>query len=175
MLKKWMITSLIVFSIIFSVMEDAMAMQLTSPAFMQDTAIPKKYTCDGINISPALQWSGAPTNTQSFALIVDDPDAPAGDWVHWILFNIPAKVNALREGMDANSLPPGSLLGVNSWQHNRYDGPCPPSKTHRYLFKLYALDNVLQLSTNSNKAQLENAMQGHILELAQLRGLYSRS
>jgi hypothetical protein len=145
--------------------EERSPLQLNSGAFAHETAIPVKYTCDGENISPPLTWSDPPEGTVGFALINDDPDAPAGTWVHWLLFNIPAGSRGLEEAVpDAPELPDGSRHGENSWGRLNYGGPCPPSGTHRYFFKLYALD----------KQELLDAMEGHVLEQAELMGTYTR-
>lgn len=148
-----------------------MAFELTSPAFVSGQPIPAKYTCDGQDISPPLQWYDAPKDTQSFALIMDDPDAPAGDWVHWLLFNLPAD---LQEVAEKAALPQGSETGKNSWGRFKYGGPCPPRGTHRYFFKLYALNTTLNRAAGNSKAHLLKAMEGHILAQAELMGTYSR-
>lgn len=148
-----------------------MALAITSTGFAQGQPIPAKYTCDGQDISPPLHWSDAPQGTQSFALIMDDPDAPAGTWVHWVLFNLPTD----RHDLPEKATPPkGSLEGKNSWGRLGYGGPCPPGGTHRYFFKLYALDTTLNLAGGASKEQLLKAMQGHILAQAELMGVYSR-
>ncbi len=148
-----------------------MTFTITSSAFGHSAAIPVKYTCDGADVSPPLQWSDPPAGTLSLALIVDDPDAPVGTWDHWILFNLPADTRAL----PAQATPPGgSLDGKNSWGRTGYGGPCPPSGTHRYFFKLYALDTMLDLPAGANKAALLEAMEGHILAQAEMMGTYSR-
>ncbi len=153
----------------------AMAFELTSPAFPSGGAIPRQYTCDGKNISPPLQWNDPPSDTQSFALIADDPDAPMGTWVHWVLFNVPASTRALPEAVPPEAeLSDGSRHGRNSWRRLGYGGPCPPSGTHRYFFKLYALDTVLSLSAGASKEQLLQAMKGHILMQIELMGVYTR-
>jgi len=150
-------------------------MNLTSSAFAQGAMIPKEYTCDGRDISPPLSWSEPPEKTQSFALIMDDPDAPMGTWVHWVIYNIPATVHTLREGVPPNAdLPDGSRQGRNSWRRIGYGGPCPPSGTHRYFFKLYALDTMLGLAAGATKEELLKAMEGNILAQAELMGKYSR-
>ena len=147
-------------------------MKLTSPAFAHNGTIPKQYTCDdGANISPALQWTGTPENTKSFALIVDDPDAPAKIWVHWIVFNIPATMNNLAENVSSGSFLQGAT-DFNGKQ--QYGGPCPPSGTHHYHFTLYALDTLLDLPAGASKEKLIAAMNGHILEQTTLIGLYER-
>jgi len=148
---------------------------LTSPAFKEGDAIPLKYTADGQNISPPLKWSPVPTQTKSLALIVDDPDAPAGIWVHWVIFNIPANVNELPENIPtASSLSNGALQGKNDSRDLGYEGPSPPGGTHRYFFKLYALDAMLNLSAGSTKADLLKAMEGHVIGETVLMGRYSR-
>jgi len=152
-----------------------MAIQLTSTAFSDGTMIPKRFTCDGEDLSPPLSWSGLPTGTRSLALICDDPDAPVGTWDHWVLFNIPATVTGLPENVPATaSLDDGSVHGNNSWERPGYGGPCPPGGTHRYFFKLYALDTELNLKTGATKSQLVKAMEGHILDQVQLMGKYRR-
>lgn len=153
----------------------AMAFELTSPAFTSGGAIPRQYTCDGKNISPPLQWNDPPSDTQSFALIADDPDAPMGTWVHWVFFNLPASTRALPEAVPPEAeLSDESRHGRNSWRRLGYGGPCPPSGTHRYFFKLYALDTVLTLSAGASKEQLLQAMKGHILMQTELMGVYTR-
>jgi len=155
------------------------AMELTSPNFENQADIPVKHTCDGSDTSPALQWTDVPEGTQSFALIVDDPDAPDPanpkmTWVHWVVYNIPASVESLPEGAAAADLPKGTLNGVNDWKRTGFGGPCPPIGTHRYFHKIYALDTVLPDLKNPTKADLEKAMEGHILGKAELVGLYKR-
>lgn len=150
-----------------------MAFTITSPAFNENAYIPLKYTCDGQNISPQLNWSNAPQDTKTYILIVDDPDAPSGTWVHWILFNIPSHITELKENI--GELPPNSKNGQNSWGKNKYGGPCPPAdSTHRYFFKLFALDTHLNLPDGATKDQIENAMSEHVLAQATLVGLYFR-
>jgi Raf kinase inhibitor-like YbhB/YbcL family protein len=148
---------------------------ITSPAFANGGAIPSKYTCDGGDISPPLQWTGPPPGTASLALIADDPDAPAGTWVHWVVYNLPADLISLPEAVPAGAeLPQGGLHGQNSWKRTDYGGPCPPGGTHRYFFKLYALDTLLELNSGATKAQVLKAMQGHVLAQAELMGTYAR-
>ena len=152
-------------------------MKISSPAFAHEGSIPALHTCDGGDRSPALQWSGAPANTRSFALIVDDPDAPDPaapkmTWVHWVLYNLPADAGSLREGVKPAELPPGTREGKNDWKHTGYGGPCPPVGRHRYFHKLYALDVVLTDLGAPTKAQLEAAMRGHVLGEAVLMGTY---
>ena len=149
-----------------------MAMTIQSNAFKEGELIPQKFTCDGQDISPALNWQDAPPNTATFALIFDDPDAPMGTWDHWILYNLPASTTALPENI--RTLPSGTLEGLNSWAKRGYGGPCPPDKLHRYYFKLYALDKPLNLPPGVSKKELEEAMQPHLLEKAVLMGTYDR-
>ncbi|HKE90728.1 MAG TPA: YbhB/YbcL family Raf kinase inhibitor-like protein [Gemmatimonadales bacterium] len=159
-------------------LEMTMALVLTSSAFSEGASIPEKFTCDGANVSPALTWSGAPASTQTFVLIADDPDAPAGTWVHWVLFNLPGKTNALPENVardETLSTLGNAAQGRNDFKKIGYGGPCPPpGKPHRYFFKLYALDTSLDLHSGATKAQLEAAIHGHIVGSAQLVGTYAR-
>lgn len=158
-----------------STMEANVPFELTSTAFLAGEAIPAKYSCDGEDISPPLLWGTPPASTQSFALIMDDPDAPVGTWVHWVVFNIPAEVRSLPEamlpGMKFNDV--AALFGTNSWGRSSYGGPCPPSGTHRYFFKLYALDTMLGLDAAAGKNQVLEAMEGHVLVQVELMGTYS--
>ncbi len=148
-------------------------MELTSPAFKTHDFIPKKYSCQGENISPALTWSLAPQNTKSFALIMDDPDAPVGVWVHWVVYDLPATLAALPEGFPETKQ--GRSGGVDAFERLGYGGPCPPpGPAHRYFFRLYALDQVLGLPPQSTKPELLKAMKGHILAQAELVGLFQR-
>ena len=152
-----------------------MEMKVTSPAFASEGMIPSKYTCDGDDVSPALTWEGIPEGTKSIALINDDPDAPRGTWVHWVLFNIPANVSELAEDVPPDKkLANGAKHGMNDFRKYGYGGPCPPSGTHRYYFKVYALDAELALEPGITKAELEKAMKGHILAQGQLMGKYKR-
>lgn len=152
-----------------------MKLVITSSAFSEGGMIPRQYTCDGPDISPGLSWKGVPEGTRSLALICDDPDAPARTWVHWVLFNIPAGEKGLpAEIASKATLSSGSLQGTNDFGRLGYGGPCPPGGTHRYYFKLYALDIVLPLNAGAKKAQVEAAMAGHILAQAQLMGKYKR-
>ncbi|MFS8866707.1 YbhB/YbcL family Raf kinase inhibitor-like protein [Synechococcus sp. H65.1] len=152
-----------------------MTLQLASSAFAPSEPIPSRYTCEGEDLSPPLTWSGAPVGTQSFALIMDDPDAPRGTFVHWVVYNLPASVTSLPEGIRSDSdLPQGAVHGQNSWGRNSYGGPCPPSGTHRYFFTLYALDSQLALAPGATKEALLQAMEGHILAQAQLMGTYQK-
>lgn len=150
-------------------------MELSSAAFKNGASIPKQFTCDGPNISPPLQWSGVPENSKSLALLVDDPDAPRGNWVHWILFNIPPDTSALPENIKKmRTIPNGARQGMNDFREIGYGGPCPPGGKHRYFFRLYALDAELTAEPGVSRASLERAMQGHIVGDAQLMGTYQR-
>jgi hypothetical protein len=153
-----------------------MAMQLSSPAFKEGDLIPKKHTCEGADLSPQLRWSGPFKSARSFALIADDPDAPVGTWVHWVIFNMPTAQHELPEGVPAEeTLPNGVRQGLNDFKRVGYGGPCPPpGKPHRYYFKLYALDINLDLKPRATKAQVVEAIKGHILEEAQLMGRFGR-
>jgi len=150
-------------------------MKLTSFAFAEGAMIPVKYTCDGQNVSPPLAWTDLPGGAKSLALICDDPDAPAGTWVHWVAFNLPPDLAGLPEGVPTEKAPKtGGVQGTNSGRRIGYSGPCPPSGTHRYFFKLYALDNTLSLDSNATAKDVQAAMKGHILAEAQLMGRYKR-
>lgn len=155
--------------------DEKMAITVTSSAFKEGGMIPAQYTCDGQNISPPLQWEGTPRGTKSFAIISDDPDAPVGIWVHWVMWNIPAEANQLPEGIpQVKKLQDGSIQGLNSYPRRGYSGPCPPSGTHRYYFKIYALDRVLDLPADSTNKDLLKVMEGHILAKGSLMGKYQR-
>jgi Raf kinase inhibitor-like YbhB/YbcL family protein len=156
--------------------QGAGTMHLTSPAFEESGTIPKANTCDGDDSSPKLEWSGAPDNVKSFALICDDPDAPRGTWVHWVIFNLPPDSRELPAGVSADKAPaPAAKQGRNDFGNQGYGGPCPPpGKPHRYFFKLYALDTMLDLRDGASKQQLESAMKGHILAEVRLMGKYGR-
>jgi hypothetical protein len=152
-----------------------MALSITSPVFKNGSPIPALYSCKGRDISPALSWSDAPAGTKSLALIMDDPDAPGGTWVHWVIYNIPASASGIQEAAPAQAkLADGSLNGTNSWGKLGYGGPCPPSGTHRYFFKLYALDTMLGLPSGANKQNLLSATMNHILALVELIGTFSK-
>lgn len=154
---------------------NAMALEITSGAFSNEKTIPAKYTCKGSDISPPLAWSGAPAGTKSFALIADDPDAPGKTWVHWVAWNIPATSTGLKEDLEKTAqLPDGTMQGTTDFGRVGYGGPCPPSGTHRYYFKLSALDTTLDLPSTTTKAELESAMKGHVLEQAQMMGTFSK-
>lgn len=154
-----------------------MAWSLKSPAFSEGAVIPKKYTCQGSDLSPQLEWEKPPAGTKSIALICDDPDAPMGTWVHWVLWNLPADLTSLPEGIGKSApLPQGAQQGMTDFRRPGYGGPCPPpGKPHRYYFKLYALDITLVLPYKSSKEDLLKAMHGHILAEAVLMGTYQRS
>jgi Raf kinase inhibitor-like YbhB/YbcL family protein len=156
--------------------EPGMALHLTSTVFEPNGTIPKIHTCDGPDVSPPLAWNDPPAGTQSFALIMEDPDAPAGTWVHWVLFNLPASARALPENVPkVEQLADGALQGRNDFRRIGYGGPCPPKgPAHRYFFKLYALDTRLALQAGATKADVERAMAGHILAQGQLVGRYGR-
>lgn len=147
---------------------------IASSAFEQEAAIPELFSCDGENISPELVWTEPPAGTQSFALICDDPDAPGGTWVHWVVYNVSADVCGLPEAVTDDAALSGGVHGENSWGRTDYGGPCPPSGTHRYYFKLYALDTVLGLEPGATKAQLLDAMDSHVLDEVELMGTYAR-
>lgn len=159
-----------------------MGLTPTSPVFEQGEAIPSRYACDGDDVSPPLGWAGVPAGTKSLALIVDDPDAsdasapaaPKRVWVHWVLFNLPAESTGVAEGVGGADLPAGTLEGLNDWKKPGYGGPCPPVGRHRYFFRLYALDCVLEDLDQPTKKALEKAMQGHVLAEAELVGVYKR-
>lgn len=160
--------------------EATVSFTLASPAFAPRGAIPKRHTCEGEDASPPLTWSGAPAGTESFALIVDDPDAPDPAapkvvWVHWVLYDLPATAAALPAGLAAKALPPGTREGLNDWKRTGYGGPCPPIGRHRYFHKLYALDIVLPDLHRPTRGALERAMAGHVLAQAELVGTYQRS
>ncbi len=153
------------------------ALRLGSPAFAHSAAIPAKYTCEGLGVSPPLEWSGVPANARSLVLIVDDPDAPdpaapQTTWVHWLLYNVPTSTRALPEA--ASSLPAGAVPGLNDFNDAGYGGPCPPVGRHRYLHKLYALDVMLPRVDGATKTQIEALMKGHVIARAELIGTYQK-
>jgi hypothetical protein len=153
-----------------------MGFEIQSDVFEAGGAIPSKFTCDGQDVSPPLAWTGPPHGVAALALVMEDPDAPAGIWVHWVLYDSPVSLDGLAEGVPAEEeLANGSLSGLNSWGRRGYGGPCPPSGSHRYFFRLYALDQPLDLAAGATKEQLVDAMQGHILGQTELMGTYSRS
>ena len=152
-----------------------MEIKVTSSAFAEGALIPAKYTCDGEDISPPLQWDSVHDGTKTIALISDDPDAPMGTWVHWVLFNLPAETRELQENIPpVETLPNGAKQGKSDFGRIGYGGPCPPSGTHRYFFKIYVLDTEIDLPAGAKKAQLVKAMEGHILAQGQLIGKYKR-
>jgi Raf kinase inhibitor-like YbhB/YbcL family protein len=153
--------------------------ELTSPSFVQQGEIPERHTCEGQDISPPLEWSGAPARTQSFALIVDDPDAPDPQapkmtWVHWVLYNLPSTATSLAEGVPSSELPEGTREGSNDWKKAGYGGPCPPVGRHRYFHRRSALDAVLPDLGAATKAEVETAMKGHVLAHAELVATYQK-
>jgi Raf kinase inhibitor-like YbhB/YbcL family protein len=146
-------------------------LEISSPAFENGGEIPKQYTCDGANINPPLRIGNVPSNTKSLALVFDDIDAPRGTYVHWILWNIDPNAKAIKE----NSVPEGAVQGMNDFKKGYYGGPCPPRRAHKYVFKIYALDTLLNLNPNLSKKDLEKAMEGHIISRSQLTGVYKRN
>lgn len=155
------------------------AFVLTSPAFAPGGSIPRRYTCEGEDVSPPLRWSGIPPGTKSLALLVLDPDAPDPaaprmTWVHWVLYNLPPDAGGLPEGVTAATLPPGAREGRNDWKRTGYGGPCPPIGRHRYVHRLHALDTVLPDLREPDRAALERAMSGHVLATAELVGTYEK-
>ncbi len=154
---------------------DKLEITLTSAAFKADAPIPPQYTCDGVNISPPLEWSGVPKTARTLAIIGDDPDAPGGTWVHWVLYNLPAENIGLVENLPTTEkLAAGGFQGTNDFGKIGYGGPCPPSGTHHYYFKIYALESYLPLKAGVTKAELLKAMEGHIVLQGQLIGTYRR-
>jgi len=152
-----------------------MAMEITSTAFANEGMIPRRFTCDGEDISPPLSWKGLPGGTKSLALIADDPDAPRKTWVHWVVYNLPADSGGLPENVSPEkTLAGGGKQGTTDFGRIGYGGPCPPSGTHRYFFKLYALDAEIGLAPGATKEELLQAMAGHVLAEAQLMGRYRR-
>lgn len=153
-----------------------MSFQLSTTSFQAGGTIPNKYTCDGADMSPTLSWSGAPAETRSFALIVDDPDAPGGTWNHWLIWNLPPTQQQLAEGISKDPrLPNGIRQGLNDFHKPGYNGPCPPpGKPHRYFFKLFALDSELQLQPGATRKELDSALRSHIVTQTELMGRYGR-
>jgi Raf kinase inhibitor-like YbhB/YbcL family protein len=157
-----------------------LSLRIASTAFQPGGSIPSRYTCEGQDVSPPLEWSGAPAKTKSLALIVDDPDAPDPAkpqrvYVHWVVFNLPAASASLPENASKKGLPKGAVQGKNDWGKAEYGGPCPPIGRHRYFFKLYALDSVLSGLSSPTRADLERAMKGHVLDSTELIGTYQQS
>jgi Raf kinase inhibitor-like YbhB/YbcL family protein len=149
--------------------------KLESSAFKNGDSIPAEYSCEGEDFSPPLNWSGAPQGTQTFAIIMEDPDAPVGTWVHWVLYNLPANAEALPAAVESPSdLPPGTQVGLNDWDENSYGGPCPPSGTHRYFFYIFALDSEVKLGEGATSAALREAISGHTLAQTEHMGTFSR-
>ena len=156
-----------------------MTLMLNSSAFDNGGEIPARYTCEGKDISPPLAWTGVPDAARSLVLIVDDPDAPDPKaptrvWIHWVLYNLPPDLSALPEGVTAATLPPGAAEGLNDWKRAGYGGPCPPIGRHRYFHRLYALDTVLEGMHTPTRAQVEAAMNGHVIAQAELLGTYQK-
>jgi len=151
------------------------SIKLTSTAFKEGEPIPRQYTCVGVNVSPPLEWSGVPKSAKTLVIIADDPDAPSGTWVHWVLYNLPADNIGMVENLPAtDELKAGGFQGKNDFGKIGYGGPCPPSGTHRYFFKIYALDNELLLKSGATKAEVEKAMEGHVVAQGQLIGTYRK-
>ena len=152
-----------------------MSILIESQAFKHMEGIPAKYTCKGENVSPPLSWKDLPAKTKSIVIICDDPDAPAGTWVHWVCYDIPASVDSLRENIaGTDSLPGSGKQGVNDFRETGYGGPCPPAGTHRYFFKIYALDAMLGVPPGKSKKEIERAMKGHVLARGELIGTYAK-
>jgi hypothetical protein len=150
-------------------------MQLHTTAFKEEEAIPRKYSCDGQDVSPPLSWSQAPEGAKSFVLIADDPDAPGGTWVHWVYYDIPREVRELPEGVEPTEHPgPGGTQGVNDFGNIGYGGPCPPGGEHRYYFKLYAIDKELKLKPGLSKKKVLSTIEGHVLDEARIMGTFAR-
>jgi Raf kinase inhibitor-like YbhB/YbcL family protein len=179
----WVMAALVLGMILFAgtaaTEEKPMTLRLVSAAFAEGAAIPRKYTCEGQDISPPLTWSGIPAEAKSLVLIIDDPDAPDPKapkmtWVHWVLYNLPPSTTGLAEGVKADALPPGTGSCLNDWKRTGYGGPCPPVGRHRYFHKLYALDAGLAGLSKPDKATVEAAMRGHILAQATLTGTYEK-
>ncbi|MDI6776717.1 MAG: YbhB/YbcL family Raf kinase inhibitor-like protein [Syntrophales bacterium] len=182
MIRKLFLMAILVFLLTFLSLDGTQAqmkggktMEIKSTAFKEGGMIPAKYTCDGVDVSPPLEWSNFPKETKSFALICDDPDAPMGTWVHWVIYDIPAGITQLPENVaPQRELASGGKQGTNDFRKIGYGGPCPPRGEHRYYFKLYALDGATDLKPGATKEQLLKAMKGHILAEAQLMGKYKR-
>jgi Raf kinase inhibitor-like YbhB/YbcL family protein len=175
--RRWILPLSVVAALAWSGAADTQeaSLKITSSAFDEGQPIPRKYTCEGEDASPPLTWEGVPEKTNSLALINDDPDAPGRTWVHWVLFNLPPETTALLEKvLPKKTLDNGARQGINDFRNIGYGGPCPPRGTHRYFFKLYALDILLDLNPGATKADVENAMKGHIRAKAQLMGTYAR-
>jgi hypothetical protein len=176
--SPWLAAAVLALVLIADAGTAAMALTLTSAAFKNGGVIPSQHTCEGDDISPPLAWEGVPDGTKSFALIIDDPDAPDPKapkivWVHWLVYNLPAETRELAEGAAISGLPRGAATGLTDFKHSSFGGPCPPIGRHRYFHKLYALDTMLALK-NPTKPALEAAMQGHVLASAELVGTYQK-
>ncbi len=170
---KTVIELIVLLFIFFFAGGKTMAMEIYSNSFNANEYIPSKYTCDGADISPHLKWDKFPSNTKSFLLIMDDPDAPVGTWIHWVVYNIPKNVNEFKEGINLASI--GAKSGKNSWGNNNYGGPCPPpGKPHRYFFKIYALDISSDFPEGLTKKEVLEKVNSHIISNSQLIGLYKR-
>jgi Raf kinase inhibitor-like YbhB/YbcL family protein len=179
MIRRVVLLLLVILHVNLGHAEGDMTLMLKSSAFADGAAIPTKYTCLGQDVSPPLSWEGIPAAARSLALIVDDPDAPDPNapkmtWVHWVVYNMPPDVSGLAEGVTSQMLPPGAQEGKNDWQRTGYGGPCPPVGRHRYFHKLYALDSVLEGLNKPTKAELEEAMKGHIITQTELLGTYKK-
>ncbi len=173
-MPAWATTAVVIFFVLITLGKEGATMsefKISSTAFQNNGFIPSKYTCDGRDINPPLAIENVPPGTKSLALIVDDPDAPMGTWVHWVCWNIAPNIKEIKE----NDTPGGAAAGLNDFKRQSYGGPCPPSGTHRYFFKLYALDTALDLPSGAKKADVEKAMKGHIIAQTQIIGLYKRS
>lgn len=154
----------------------AQHLNVTSSGFSPGASIPNKFTCKGEDLSPALEWNGAPSNTVAFAIIMDDPDAPSGTWVHWVMWNLSATTHSLSEGVPKREqLQNGARQGRNSFGKTGYNGPCPPpGQTHRYFFRLYALDSKVELPAGADRNALDAAMKGHVLAQGEYMGTFHR-
>jgi Raf kinase inhibitor-like YbhB/YbcL family protein len=173
MKMRYSIVTCVVSFVVMVIHAQGSTMKITSPSFDNGGTIPAAHTCDGQDTSPALSWSDIPTGTKSLVLMCDDPDAPAGLWTHWIVFNISPTTNKFSSGQDCHAI--GAQLGANSWNKASYGGPCPPSGTHRYYFTLYALDTTLPLKNGAPRSAIEQAMTGHTLAQTKIMARYARN
>ncbi|CAH2031378.1 YbhB/YbcL family Raf kinase inhibitor-like protein [Trichlorobacter ammonificans] len=175
-MKLWIVVLFLALIVLYATtmekqeVENMNPLTLSSPAFRHGEAVPARHTCDGHDSSPPLLIANVPARTRSLALIMDDPDAPSGTWVHWLVWNLPAATREIAE----NGLPREAVQGRNSWRRNGYGGPCPPSGSHRYVFRLFALDVTLRLGAAADRSELEQVMSGHILAHTELMGTYQR-